>query len=106
MKCDGDCFNCKLEKCIYDSEKEKRYHIVRVESGVISKRLQETLKEKHLTQTDLARLTKITFPTISGYVKGRRVPRADHLFVICKCLNVSSDWLIGLNEYTNKMPSV
>lgn len=106
LKCNDDCLNCKLEKCIYDGQREKRYHIVRGGTEMLSQRLKEALQDKNYTQTDLARETKISNPTISGYLKGRRVPRADHLYIICKCLDVSSDWMIGLNEYKNKMPPV
>lgn len=99
IKCNNDCLNCKLPECIYDRQIEKRYHIVRGGTEMFRLRLKEALQAKNYTQTDLARKTKISNPTISCYIKGTRMPRVDHLFAICKCLNVSSDWMIGLDRW-------
>ena len=65
-------------------------------------RLEYALKIRDMTQRQLAHLTGITEATISRYVRGDRQPKADAIYSICKVLNISADWLIGLMEDKNE----
>ncbi len=98
MKCDKDCLNCKYPVCKYDAEYGKEYHIIRHKTEGLNSRLQEMLMKRHIRQCALAKTTEISVPTISAYVNGTRKPRADHIVAICRALNCSADWLLGLEK--------
>ena len=62
-------------------------------------RLQQILKENKISQSELARRLKINQNEISRYCTGKRKPPIDILIDICKELNESSDYLLGLKNY-------
>ena len=64
-------------------------------SEVINLKLIALLKEKNITQKELAELTGMTESAISHYVKGDRVPRGVNLLKIAQVLGVSADYLFG-----------
>lgn len=97
-KCNKDCLNCKLPECKYDKIIEKKYKIVKYSTNPLKNRLLEVLHKKGISQAKLSEAVYISAPTISGYVHGTRIPRADHLYVICKYLDISADWLMGLTD--------
>lgn len=97
MKCDNDCLNCKLDVCKYDLENGKRhYHIIRGECVGLGKRLKDTLDIKGMTQADLSALTGITIQAISHYVNDKTQPKTEHVVVMCRALQISADWLLGI----------
>lgn len=102
MTCDKkNCLNCTLEKCIYDSnldENEGKYKIVRGNCKGLGFRLKSKLFYMQISQKELARRTGISAQTICAYTNELRVPRADHIIAICKALECSSDWLLGMIE--------
>lgn len=61
-------------------------------------RLKYALKLRDMKQRQLAHLTGITEATVSRYITGEREPKADAIYSICKALNISADWLLGLME--------
>ena len=97
-KCNKDCLNCELKACIYDVEDSYVNNIVRGETVGLNDRLRMILKKKRVRQKVLAKNTGITEPTISAYCRGTRNPRADHIVVICRELNISADWLLGMER--------
>ena len=103
MKCNEDCLNCKYNKCIYDECKE--YHTINLELH-IGERLKLALMENAMSQSKLAKLTGLSFPTISGYCNNVRTPRGDHVFIICKTLQISADWLLGIDTTEFEIPQV
>ena len=54
------------------------------------------------SQRDLARLAKIPENTISRYLSGERIPRADQCINIAKALNCSVMELIQFGEMVTK----
>lgn len=102
-RCKYDCLNCELPTCKHDLEVEKtdkydaEYRTLHTNS-MISEKLRLALFNKKMRQKELAITTTITEPTISCYVRGARSPRADHIVAICKALDISADWLLGLKE--------
>ena len=56
------------------------------------------LKEKGWTYEDLARKAFISKTEISLYIRKGVLPRADYLAFICKALDVSADYLLGLRD--------
>ena len=65
-------------------------------------KLRELRKEKGYTQTDLAKLTGLATSCISMIEIGQREASAHTLYQLAKVLNVSSDYLLGLeNDFGN-----
>lgn len=72
-----------------------------------SDRLKESIQDRGLTQRMLATRIGTTEVSISRYLKGKRIPSADVLYKLCKALDVSADYLLGLsNEKVNNMDAV
>ena len=61
-------------------------------------RLKEAMKMRGMNQYELADASLVSAPTISHYVKGKRGIYFDGLVSICKALNVSADYLLGLSD--------
>lgn len=61
-------------------------------------RFNECLKYAHVKQSDLAAAAGVTKQCISDYKYGRSVPSIDTLYLICKYLDVSADYLLGLTD--------
>lgn len=61
-------------------------------------RLMLVLKEKEITQRELAEKIKINETALSRYVNGSRKPRMDILVNIARALNVSVEYLTGEEE--------
>ena len=62
-----------------------------------SQRLCDLLALAGDSQSDLMRKTGIEKSAISNYVKGKRIPRQDKLYLIAKAYNVNPAWLMGLD---------
>ena len=61
-------------------------------------RLRELRLEKGLRLKDVAEAMGVTLRTISNYEAGIREPSLDMLIKLCKFLEVSSDYLMGLSD--------
>jgi transcriptional regulator with XRE-family HTH domain len=60
--------------------------------------LKKTRKERGLTQSDVAAALKIAPSTYSGYETGQRSPTPETLRTLCLILNVSADYLLGIEK--------
>ena len=63
-----------------------------------SKRLWELLKDKHLSQKDLAEHLGITRQSVSQYINGVTEPCLSRAVVISSFLGVSIDYLAGKSK--------
>ena len=61
-------------------------------------RLNMVMYEQKITQAELDKRTGIGRANISRYVCNKQMPTVDSLISICKTLNVSADWLLGLSD--------
>ena len=61
-------------------------------------RLKETLKYNSMSQVTLAKKIGMSQSVINNYCTGKREPTLDVLLLICKALDVSSDYLLGLED--------
>lgn len=64
----------------------------------IPERLKRILKIRNYSQKELAESIGITEVTISRYLKGNRIPSAENILAMAFVLDVSSDYLLGLND--------
>ncbi len=60
-------------------------------------RFNEILKYSYVKQTELANAAKVSKQCISDYKAGKSVPSIDTLYLICRFLDVSADYLLGLD---------
>ena len=65
---------------------------------MFEKRMREFRLERGLTQADLAKFLYITQSTVGKYERGELQPSLETLVKLCKVLDVSSDYLLGLSD--------
>ena len=61
-------------------------------------RFNECLKYGNVKLVELAKAANVSKQCISDYKSGKSVPSIDTLFLICKFLDVSADFLLGLED--------
>ena len=61
-------------------------------------RLSEMLAENSLSQNAFARKISMSQTVVNNYCTGKREPSLDVLISICKELQVSADYLLGLED--------
>lgn len=64
----------------------------------IGQRLKKVLDERGMMQKELAEKIGITEMAVSRYVHGGRIISVPILVDICRTLNISADYLLGLSE--------
>ena len=64
-----------------------------------TKRFNEVLKQCGKTQTQIAKELSITKQCVNDYKSGKSVPSVETLYSLCKCLDVSADYLLGLTDF-------
>ena len=63
-----------------------------------TQRFNEVLKYSDIKQTSLAKAANVSKQCISDYKAGKSVPSIDTLYLICKYLDISADYLLGLEN--------
>lgn len=82
----------------YNVKKNISYNLTFYErKNMFIEKLEETLKQKHLTMNKLAKAIDFSQSATSQWKKGR-MPQIDVLKKICLYLNVSADYLLDLDE--------
>jgi transcriptional regulator with XRE-family HTH domain len=69
-----------------------------IENVCFMDRVEQILKQKKLTQKELAENLSLRRPTLSDWKKNGAVPAGDICYKIAEFLNVSPEWLITGNE--------
>ena len=64
----------------------------------LGEKIQELLKEKHMTQKELAERSCLSEAAVSHYIKGDRTPNTSSLANIATVLGTTSSFLLGDNE--------
>lgn len=65
-------------------------------------RLSDLIKEGRYTQREIANKCGVDESLISRFIRGKRVPTIDTLIKMSQALNLSTDYLLGLSDYTNR----
>ena len=63
-----------------------------------TERFNEAIKLSDKTQVQIAKETQISKQCISDYKSGKSFPSLETLFLLCRCLDVSADYLLGLTD--------
>ncbi len=71
----------------------------KIDRGIFGIRLKECREKLGLSQSEVATLINIANSSYSAYETGKQNPKINVLSRICKELDVSSDWLLGLKEW-------
>jgi len=66
--------------------------------GTFAERLKKTLKTNQMSQSELARRIKMSQDSVNGYCTGKAEPPLDTLRLICKELDETADYLIGVKD--------
>lgn len=69
----------------------------------LHRRLKRALTARNISQRELGRRIGATQASVSHYVNGRRLPGAATLYRICRELDISADWLLGLERKESEM---
>ena len=69
------------------------------DNGIFAMRLRLRIAQRMLSQSKVAKMTGIDRPLITKYVNGQVAPNARQLWRLCKALECSADYLIGLSDY-------
>ena len=65
----------------------------------IQVRLRDSIQNAPFTQKEIANAVGVSPQTISKYMKKDIFPALDTLAKICKLLDVSSDYILGISDY-------
>lgn len=65
---------------------------------IFKERFNEALKYSTISQTDLAEKISVSKQCVSDYKSGKSVPSVETLYAICKVLDISADYLLGLTD--------
>ena len=63
-----------------------------------ARRLCLCLDERNLNEADLCRDLKLGKASVNEYVKAEQIPNADKIIKMANYFNVSTDYLLGLND--------
>ena len=66
---------------------------------IFTKRFNEVLKISGKTQVEIARAIHVTKQCVTDYKTGKSVPSLETLYLLCKFLEVSADYLLGLSDF-------
>ena len=64
-----------------------------------SERIAEAIKSSGLSQKVIAEKLNISESNITNWKNGENLPSVEVLFNLCKLLNESADYLLGLDDY-------
>ncbi len=64
-------------------------------------RIRTLIKERNMTQKSLALTLKLSDSSLSNYLQARRSISLPLLRSLCLALDISPDYIIGLNDYKN-----
>jgi len=64
----------------------------------IGVRILPLLEKRAMTQAKLAETVGVTATTMSRWISGSRVPKANHLLYMADALGVSADYILGRTD--------
>ena len=63
-----------------------------------TERFNELIKISGKSQAQIAKEVNIPKQCVSDYKSGKSVPSIQTLYLLCQCLDVSADYLLGLTD--------
>jgi Predicted transcriptional regulators len=72
----------------------------------LSEKLRLARKRKKLTQTEISKHLNLTSQAYSKYENGDNTPTMDSLIILCNLLEVSANWLLGIEDNPKTLLSI
>ncbi len=72
--------------------------------SILSERLKQLRKEKHVTQVQVAEALKQTPRAYQYYEAGQNIPEFSNLLALADFFDVSLDYLVGRSETRERQP--
>lgn len=69
-----------------------------MELTIIQERLRKAINESGLQQKEIAKMVGVSPQTISKYMQQNIFPALDTFAKLCKALDVSADYILGITE--------
>lgn len=66
---------------------------------LIKERLREEIKSSRLTTSEIAKRVGVSPEMVTQYVTTKKLPKLDTFSRLCRALDVSSDYILGLTDY-------
>ena len=66
---------------------------------IIAKRIKEIRKENNLTQLELGKILSVSQDNISLWETGKSLPTVQHVILLAKTFNLSTDYILGVSEF-------
>ncbi len=66
---------------------------------IFKKRLYEEMKQNKLTTKQLAEKIGVSAEMVTQYFTTKKLPKLDTFAKICRALDISADYLLGLKDY-------
>ena len=63
-----------------------------------TERFNELIKASEKSQVQIAKEINVSKQCISDYKSGKSLPSLETLCLICECLDVTSDYLLGISD--------
>ena len=67
---------------------------------MIKKRLRDEIEHSRYTKSELAAMVGVTPEMITQYCTTNKLPRLDTFARLCKALDVSADYLLGIDTFS------
>ena len=65
---------------------------------MFAERLKKELDDNNISMYKLAKDLKFSKQTVCNWCSGANEPKATQIAIVCKYLNVSADYLLGLSD--------
>ena len=66
---------------------------------IFKERFNEILKISGKTQVEIAKAIHVSKQCVNDYKTGKSVPSIETLYLLCKFLEVSANYLLGLSDF-------
>ena len=66
---------------------------------IIKKRLSEEIKNSPLTMSEIAGKVGVSPEMITQYCTTKKLPKLDTFAKLCHALDISADYILGLNDF-------
>lgn len=69
-----------------------------MENSIIKQRLREEIKNSNLTTVEISKRVGVSPEMITQYLTTKKLPRLDTFAKLCKELDLSANYILGLDE--------
>lgn len=69
------------------------------ELTIIKSRLKEEIRNSGMTTAEIAKAIGVSPEMVTQYCTTKKLPKLDTFSELCKVLNVSADYLLGLDRF-------